>query len=1002
MSLFPAYQDKHCESTNSPNTHGAGDDNGDDGASTSWLKNSSYKINNVSAIKRIIISSSDSSDCEVVDTVDLTKKVYPLISLDSDVEVTTTENKNTLQSTKKHKKKKHKSDKHKKQKIKQEYGVEGIFFEDTGDKGNLKVDTLCSRARPLYDLSEKTLGFIKYKSHKNKESMKRYYFHNKKHIKIKKHKMLIKKTKTDTTNDDDNNTEEFDYFLNDKASKDEEKKLKIKEFNEKLSNEPNNINLWLEYINYNDDDNDTNNTIDDNTKIEKKNTEKMLNYQRKLSITEKALEKNKTSIELLKLKLYLMSELIPSDQYSEQLEKLLKNDYGNIIIWQALISSRRSSLSICTVEKIIKLYSNCFETKHKWLRVTQENYDDRLLEMLYNLLIFLRHTGCWEKMWEIIRLNLSLNINYKNTQYLKYLFDEKKLIDMEEIILASKLPLNQLWLRVELLRENCHWISVTKDKIDLIGDSNRFVSTEEIAEFINPLLSKNSNIRMAILSLLSLKIPLLPTRHCAIKDLKFEESYWCIDSVESILPMIYPCVGEISGHEKRCLMGKKLLESGITSGPQYLCYHPAQEFYIAFIRDVFFSIADNLSMNDKINIYIWWLRFERMLIVIQKNNNQNSDKGFKKLKSIIKDFLKKEDNRNNLYYYKEYALIEKEMGKFDNCLSILETAIKIKDNILNNLTIFDDKIAVLNLYRSLVETLLDARHWNDDTTSKILQVFSQMSSGQSEEESLDLTELFFNKCYVEFINDSPTLSQNSMTIFYTNFYCDAVTCYCYFLYIKNNDIKKISEIFERCLEKTNDNPQLQEIFYESQVSLFQFICQRKELKICFLEKYLNEALNKYPDNFYLLSVFASIESEMPNWNIGIKNGHNNRVYSTLALCLAGRARLESPVCVDDPIAKTAALNKLLHFYKRQMRIVEIRRCPLIWRLYMLLLREHDLCEKKGEEIYHESVASCPWARCIYIDAASIAPQNLTQIQDVIREKDLRMHVTPEELDILRE
>lgn len=68
---------------------------------------------------------------------------------------------------------------------------------------------------------------------------------------------------------------------------------------------------------------------------------------------------------------------------------------------------------------------------------------------------------------------------------------------------------------------------------------------------------------------------------------------------------------------------------------------------------------------------------------------------------------------------------------------------------------------------------------------------------------------------------------------------------------------------------------------------------------------------------------------------------------------------------------------------------------------MLLLREHDLCEKKGEEIYHASVASCPWARCIYIDAASIAPQNLTQIQDVIREKDLRMHVTPEELDILR-
>lgn len=78
------------------------------------------------------------------------------------------------------------------------------------------------------------------------------------------------------------------------------------------------------------------------------------------------------------------------------------------------------------------------------------------------------------------------------------------------------------------------------------------------------------------------------------------------------------------------------------------------------------------------------------------------------------------------------------------------------------------------------------------------------------------------------------------------------------------------------------------------------------------------------------------------------------------------------------------------------RIPTIKNCPLLWRLYMLLLREYNLCEKKGEEVYHESVALCPWARSIYIDAAEVAPQILTQVQDVIREKELRMHVTPEE------
>jgi len=47
-------------------------------------------------------------------------------------------------------------------------------------------------------------------------------------------------------------------------------------------------------------------------------------------------------------------------------------------------------------------------------------------------------------------------------------------------------------------------------------------------------------------------------------------------------------------------------------------------------------------------------------------------------------------------------------------------------------------------------------------------------------------------------------------------------------------------------------------------------------------------------------------------------------------------------------------------------------------------------EKKGEEIYHESVTQCSWARSIYIDATEEAPQLVTQIQDLICEKELRL------------
>jgi len=40
-------------------------------------------------------------------------------------------------------------------------------------------------------------------------------------------------------------------------------------------------------------------------------------------------------------------------------------------------------------------------------------------------------------------------------------------------------------------------------------------------------------------------------------------------------------------------------------------------------------------------------------------------------------------------------------------------------------------------------------------------------------------------------------------------------------------------------------------------------------------------------------------------------------------------------------------------------------------------------------------------QALYINAAKHAPQELHQVQDLIIEKEFRLHVTPEELDIPR-
>ena len=50
------------------------------------------------------------------------------------------------------------------------------------------------------------------------------------------------------------------------------------------------------------------------------------------------------------------------------------------------------------------------------------------IEMLYQCFVFLRQAGMWEQMWEILRLNLSLNLGLgKETFRLQRSIDEKKL-----------------------------------------------------------------------------------------------------------------------------------------------------------------------------------------------------------------------------------------------------------------------------------------------------------------------------------------------------------------------------------------------------------------------------------------------------------------------------------------------------------------------------------------------------------------------------------------------
>ncbi|XP_018052187.1 PREDICTED: protein NRDE2 homolog [Atta colombica] len=975
MSLFPAYSNDKTECISS----------GEIDVSTEWLSNSSFQTQiPIKTEPPDLYSSSDESLHESL--LDTEKQVLSEpISRDTKVHAKQKIDKSQRTDRKRrtHDSKRYKPD--------YEVDVKNVYFEDRHrDKGNNNINTYCPRARPYYDISEKSLGYVKNKQSK-KDMFHRYYVKNIDSAETEKKKdTVIKKTnekEASMKQDEANESMSFWY-----KNLEEEQKCKTREFNEQLTENPHNVELWLQYIYFQD-------TLAYYQKHQLTKDMHRSTVLKKLSIVEKALEKNTDSKELLKLKLHFMTELTPSDELSNQLKVLVNKDSGNIMLWQHFIMVTQGSVAMCTVPRVLDLYSKCFCILRQRSRTNPSIYDAQLLHMLYRCLIFLRQTGLWEQMWETIRLNLNLNLNLnKNSLSFRGSIDEKKLIGMEEMILMSRLPLNQLWQRTESLRENCHWISVNRDELELIGDSRRFILPEDVADFVHPILSRNSNFQMAVYSLLCLKVPLLPCRDCYMKELLLTNFHWGVESLEVLLPFMYPMVGEMAGHDQRKELLKDILEGRLTSGPQYLKFHPAQEPYLDFVRKIFHTIAENLPLLQRTSIYVWWLRLERLLVSLGKDESLKHDNKGKKLRATLKEFLKKDENRNNLYFYKEYALIELEMGRFSNCMNILETAIQSQGTCPSAIINMCERAALFNVYRTFIEILLDIRTYNESHRSWILQVFSQMIPNKNENQE-SLIEAYLHSCVQNFLQ-VPFNEQEKDTLFLSNLECDAIVCYAYFLYIKDGNIQTVINTLRNCIDHSKNYPYLQEILYESQIAILQLHYERTQSMQAVLKETLSKTLNTYPNNFYALSVFAGIESELPTWRFNSRSTEIE-LWRAMAMCLAVRRRIGLLMKLNHHDAMNAALNKLLSFHLTLSRISSTRCCPLLWRLYMLLLREHNLCEKKGEEIYHESVTQCPWARSIYIDAAEVAPQLLTQIQDLIREKELRMHVTPEELDILR-
>lgn len=792
MSLFPAYSEVPEADTSIPDE--------------SWLKQSSCTI---PFTENVVEADFHSSEDESI----VPKRKREENEKDSSV-------------VKKHKKSK-------KREKEQSPENEIFFIDKKPTKEYLKVKTISRPAVPKYNIQYYLIN-----TQRKQKKLKRYY-----------HKQFHEDAKKS-----DDVEKQFSDVNFDSLQHEMELTQKTAIYNKTVFEQPNNVEMWLEFIDFQD-------VIFKFEKNYKKGSVAKglrANAERKLSILEKALGHNPNSEALHRKRLQILVSVYPSDELQKQLSDLLNKDQGNIILWQGYIEATQCSMSHCNTSAVLKLYTSCLSTLQKIRRNSTSDcatLEENILRILYQCGLFLKQSGLFEQLWTLVKMYLEMNLGQltQGSFDIPVNLNEKQLLDLEDVVFKSQLPSHELWLRTEKLRESYHWLPVSEE----CEDPQRIVFVEDVVELIQPITMPENTFRLTATILTLLKIPLLPCRHNTMNQLGLDYVPWALDSIESVLPIFYPL------YPVKLDLGNFLSDYQLSVGPQYLKVFPGQEEYLVFILTVMQKCIDCLQGDDKTALIIWWFRFQRLLIILN-DKIKLPTKVMKTMKSNMKNLLKKTENRSNILFYIEYSLIEKNLTSPESCMKILETALSFVKEIkfdTNNITYEQDHVC--NLIRTIIEETISSN--KNEKAVKYLINFVQGKSIQTpcvtNEELLNEVTLKFKHVSLQLISKVQSEKLVPVKHLLPNFLCDWIICNGWYIYLTKGPLECgvfLEDLLEKLAEKTGENSLQREIIFEFYVAtLFKFCSSNPGYGLFkALDDVLSRALKLFPNNLFLLSVLA--------------------------------------------------------------------------------------------------------------------------------------------------
>ncbi|EGV91916.1 UPF0614 protein C14orf102-like [Cricetulus griseus] len=817
-------------------------------------------------------------------------------------------------------------------------------------------------------------------------------------------------------------------------------KARVEEFNRKVRENPRDTQLWMAFVAFQDEVMKSPGlyALEEGEQEKHRKSLKLL-LEKKLAVLERAIESNPSSVDLKLAKLQLCAEFWEPSALAKEWQKLLFLHPNNTDLWQRYLSFCQSQFGTFSVSKLHSLYGKCLSTlsavkdgsilSHPVLPGTEEAMFALFLQQCH----FLRQAGHSEKVISLFQAMVDFtffkpdSVKELPTKVQVEFFepfwdsgeprvgekgargwrawmhqqerggwvlvnpdeDEEEPEEDDQEIKDKTLPKWQIWLAVERSRDQRHWRPWRPDKTKK--------QTEEDCE--DPERQASSCLYLAMDESSIFDSELYDEKPLTYFNPSFS-GISCVGYMEQL-----GCPRWTKGHSRE---GEE------------------------FVRNVFHLVLPLFSGKQKSQLCLSWLRYEvaKVIWCLHTKKKRLKSQG-KNCKKLAKNLLKEPENRNNFCLWKQYAHLEWLLGNIEDARKVFDTAL----SLAGSSELKDRELCELSLLYAELEMELspDSRGTSTGRAVHVLTRLTESSPyGPYTGQVMATQILKARKAYEHALQDclGQTCASGPATAESLDCLGSLVRCFMLFQYLTigiDAAVHIYGQVFAKLKgsvlpeglgPKDSTSSQSLSSVLEAvtlmHTSLLRFHMNTSVYPLAPLRETLAEALKLYPGNQVLWRAYVQIQNKSHSANKtrrfldGVTRSAKHlepRLFAIEAEKM--RKRLVESVQrvggkeIHATIPETGLTHRIRALFENAIRSDKGSQCPLLWRMYLKFLVSLGNKER-SKGVFYKALQSCPWAKVLYMDAMEYFPDELQEILDVMTEKELRVRLPLEELELLLE